>query len=117
MRLNLAKKQYARDLRKNQTDVEKLLWYRLRNRQIADSKFKRQQVIEDYIVDFVNFDKKIIVELDGGQHNTETNIEYDRKRTEYLEKNGFKVLRFWNNEVTKNMEGVLERIHEEVIKP
>jgi very-short-patch-repair endonuclease len=99
---------FARELRNNSTDTERLLWRFLRNRQIEGVKFRRQQPIEAYIVDFVSFDKKIVIELDGGQHGE--NRQHDRQRDACLQANGFVVLRFWNNEVRENTEGVLEAI-------
>lgn len=100
----------ARKLRSNTTDVEQILWFRLRNRQIEGVKFRRQHVINHFIVDFVSVEKKLIIEIDGGQHNQDTNKKEDEKRTLFLQKKGFKVLRFWNNELLENIEGVLERI-------
>ena len=99
---------FAKDLRNNSTDAERLLWRYLRNSQLAGVKFRRQQTIETYIVDFVSFDKRIIIELDGSQHAE--NTEYDEQRDTCLRKNGFVVLRFWNNDVLENIEGVLEVI-------
>jgi len=101
-------KEKARELRKNQTDAEKLLWHHLRNRRMAGYKFRRQHSIPPYIVDFVCIDKKLILEIDGGQHSL--NKEEDNKRTAYLESKGFKVFRFWNNQVSNETESVLEVI-------
>ena len=98
----------AKALRKRSTDAEVLLWRKLKARQLEGIKFRRQQPIEDFIVDFVSFEKRIIIELDGGQHAMDKDI--DRKRDEFFEENGFTVLRFWNNEVLENLEGVLERV-------
>ncbi|MFZ3209543.1 MAG: DUF559 domain-containing protein [Geobacteraceae bacterium] len=103
-------KERARGLRNNCTDAERVLWRHLRSSQIEGVKFRRQQPIEDYIVDFVSFFPKLIIELDGGQHSR--NQEYDEKRDTCLRKNGFNVLRFWNNEVNENIEGVLEVIRQ-----
>ncbi|MEN8261942.1 MAG: endonuclease domain-containing protein [Nitrospirota bacterium] len=102
----------SRNLRKQQTDAERLLWNKLRAKQINNVKFRRQQPIGKYIVDFVSFEKKIIIEVDGGQHMDNSK---DRGRDEWLEKEGFKVLRFWNNEILLNMEGALEVIRERCI--
>ena len=102
----------SRALRKEQTDVERLLWSRLRNRQLNQIKFRRQQPIGSYIVDFVSFDKMLIIEIDGGQHNEFNNKAQDEQRTNYLENGGFKVIRFWNNDVLQNLDGVLIRIGE-----
>ena len=100
----------ARELRKQTTDAERLLWYYLRRRGMEKVKFRRQQPIENYIVDFVTFEKKVIIELDGGQHAAQT--EEDRKRDLFLTEQGFKVLRFWNHEFLRNKEGVLEVIRQ-----
>jgi very-short-patch-repair endonuclease len=77
--------------------------------------FRRQQPIENYIVDFVCFDKRIIIEVDGGQHSV--NKDSDSVRDEYLKSNGFDVLRFWNNEIFENLNGVLEVIKNKVLTP
>ena len=104
----------ARNLRKNSTIQERRLWNLLKNRQFHNLKFKRQQPIGDYIVDFICKEAKIIIEIDGGQHNEPENIEYDKTRTEYLNTLGYKVIRFWNNEIYENIEGVLLRLKEEI---
>ena len=103
---------FARDLRQKFTDAEKALWMKLRNRQLEAVKFRRQQPIGSYIVDFVSFERKLIIEIDGGQHNEEMTKERDEERTMRLEERGYRVMRFWNNEVLTNAEGVLERIRE-----
>jgi isoleucyl-tRNA synthetase/very-short-patch-repair endonuclease len=100
----------AKNLRKNDTDLEHKLWQAIRNRQINNCKFRRQHQIDNYIVDFVCLEKQLIIELDGSQHAFEKNKKYDELRTKYLEKKGFKVLRFWNNEIFENFNGVLEKI-------
>ncbi len=105
---------FARELRNNSTDAERILWRYLKNSQIEGVKFRRQQPIEAYIVDFVSFDKRIVIELDGGQHAE--NEEYDKQRDACLYANGFVVLRFWNNEVIENIEGVLEVIRERCLR-
>ena len=97
-------------LRTRPTDAEQLLWRHLRMKQMEGLKFRRQQPIDNYIVDFVCFDNRIIIEVDGGQHAAEHNK--DRERDSYLQQFGFKVLRFWNNEVLQNTNGVLEIIRE-----
>jgi very-short-patch-repair endonuclease len=103
---------FARDLRQKFTDAEKALWMKLRNRQLEGVKFRRQQPIGSYIVDFVSFERKLVIEIDGGQHNEERTKERDEERTMRLEERGYRVMRFWNNEVLTNAEGVLERIRE-----
>jgi len=100
--------QYAKQLRKNSTKAEVSLWCRLRANQIHGIKFRRQQPREGYIVDFVSFEKRIIIELDGGQHQMQK--KKDSKRDRFLAESGFNVLRFWNNDVFENLEGVLEVI-------
>lgn len=102
----------AKELRKNSTDAEKTLWNELRGRRFDNYKFRRQHDIDKYIVDFVCLDKKLIIELDGGQHNEESNLSYDEERTKYLEEKGYAVIRFWNNDINENLEGVLEVIKE-----
>ncbi len=94
----------AKHLRKNATDAERLLWYHLRRYQINGHKFRRQQPLGTYIVDFACFEKKLIIELDGGQHSQQA--DYDTTRTEWLESQGFRVLRFWNNQVMKETDAV-----------
>ena len=101
-------KQFARTLRKHQTDAEKLLWSRLKNRQLEGRKFRRQQVIGSYIADFLCLEPKLVVELDGGQHVEQK--EKDEQRTRYLQSLGYRVLRFWNHEVRREPDAVLEAI-------
>ena len=105
----------AKDLRKRSTEAEKLVWYRLRLKQLNGNKFRRQEPIGNYIVDFVCYEKKIVIELDGGQHAIEK--RKDDERDGWLKGQGFKVLRFWDNEVLKNIEGVMEVIRENCISP
>ncbi len=107
-------KTIARELRKRSTDAEKLLWKYLRLKQLEGLKFRRQQPIDNYIVDFVCFEKRIIIEIDGGQHSVEK--EKDRERDNYLKKRGFEVVRFWNNEGLTGIEGVLEVIRRNYLK-
>jgi len=97
---------FARELRQKQTDAEKTLWMRLRNRQLQGVKFRRQQPIDPY------FERKLIIEIDGGQHDEETIKERDEERTTRLKEKGYRIIRFWNNEVLTNLEGILERIRE-----
>jgi len=101
-----ARVSFARKLRRNQTDAERVLWFRLRDRRLNGLKFQRQVPIDKYIVDFCCADARLIVELDGGQHamRDETN------RPAVLEGMGYLLLRFWNNDVLQNTDGVLEEI-------
>ncbi len=103
----------SRQLRRNATEAEQKLWQHLRNRQAAGAKFRRQVPVDRYVVDFLCENAKIIVELDGGQHQHE--VVYDQRRTAVLESYGYIVLRYWNNQVMENIAGVLQEI-EDVIK-
>ncbi len=98
----------ARMLRKRSTDAERLLWQHLRARQLDGLKFRRQQPIGNAVVDFVCFERRVIVELDGGQHALQE--KQDKEREAELADSGLKVLRFWNTEVLTNLDGVLEEI-------
>jgi very-short-patch-repair endonuclease len=99
---------FARELRKNMTPAESRLWEALRHRQVLGYKFRRQAPIGPYIVDFVCFEKKVVVELDG-VHHTQT-VELDDERTRWLASQGFRVLRFVNSEVLQCMDNVKESI-------
>jgi very-short-patch-repair endonuclease len=96
----------ARNLRRKESDAERKLWYKLRSRQFENLKFRRQHPIGKYIVDFVSLETKIVVEVDGGQHNEPGNMEKDEQRTAWLENEGYHVIRFWNNDVLLNIDGV-----------
>ena len=106
-------KSQARALRKNPTEAERTLWKHLRLRQLVGRKFRRQQPLGDHVVDFVCFEKKVIVELDGGQHAEQ--VAPDAQRTAWLGAQGFRVLRFWNHEVLRDMEAVKEAIREALL--
>ena len=96
----------SRALRRNSTDAERKLWNVLRSRQLCGFKFRQQAEIEGYIVDFLCPERRLIIEVDGGQHSPER----DATRTAYLESQGFRVIRFWNNEVLQNIDGVWSAI-------
>lgn len=102
-------KQLARKLRRQSTDAEKLLWYHLRAHRMAGFKFRRQFIIEPYIVDFACLEAKLIVEADGGQHVTQQ--KEDAARTAKLERLGYRVLRFWNHEILNDTQSVLAHVH------
>jgi very-short-patch-repair endonuclease len=102
----------VRRLRRRQSDAEEKLWLNLRNRQLNGLKFRRQQSLGNYIVDFISFDVKLIIEVDDGQHNETVTTEKDEQRTKWLEGKGYQVIRFWNNDVLENVEGVLTKIRE-----
>ena len=101
----------ARTLRSHQTDAEKKLWGYLRDRRLDGVKFRRQHPFPPYILDFYAEEHKLAVELDGSQHGLEQNKNKDAIRTKYLNKHGIQVLRFWNNDVLTNIEGILETIY------
>ena len=96
----------VRNLRRKESDAERKLWSKLRSRQFINLKFRRQHPIGKYIVDFVSLEKKIVVEVDGGQHNEPGNMEKDEQRTTWLENEGYHVIRFWNSDVLLNIDGV-----------
>ncbi|MGD0026193.1 MAG: endonuclease domain-containing protein [Xanthobacteraceae bacterium] len=98
----------ARRLRRNQTDAERKLWFVLRDRRLGGWKFRRQFPIDRFVVDFFCADAHLIIELDGGQHAVRTDA--DASRTRILEAMGYFVLRFWNNDVMRNIDGVVEEI-------
>ena len=104
-------KELARDLRKNMTDAERRVWSKIRRKQLKEFQFYRQKNIGDYIVDFYCPAAKLIVEIDGGQHYSEENIKKDEARDKFLSDLGFRVLRFSNSDVFKNIEGVVEEIY------
>ncbi|NCC22063.1 MAG: primosomal protein N' [Alphaproteobacteria bacterium] len=107
--------QFARQLRRDQTEVETKLWYALRDRRFQGAKFRRQFEIHPYITDFACPEAKLVVELDGGQHDPDDVRE--RERTDFIERHGFRVIRFWNNEVNENFEGVMQVIAEALLCP
>lgn len=107
-------KQFGRDLRKNQTQAEQVLWARIRRKQILNVQFYRQKPIDRYIVDFYCAAARLVIELDGSQHYTPDAMAYDAKRTELLESLGLKVIRFANHRVFFDVESVLAVIHAEV---
>ena len=98
----------ARRLRRELTDAEKKLWARLRSRQLCGAKFRRQHPIGSYIADFCCVERGLVVELDGGQHSSQ--IQADQRRTAFIERQGYRVVRFWDNEILSDAEAVLERI-------
>jgi len=101
---------FAKHLRANATGAERLLWSRLRSRQLGGFRFRRQRPIGNYICDFACLSESVVVKLDGSQHVD--NANYDAKRDAFLRSNGFRVLRFWNGDVMERLETVLETIHE-----
>lgn len=98
----------ARILRKRPTEAERFLWRRLRGRQVHGFKFRRQFPIGEFVLDFVCLERKLAVELDGGQHAFQ--VEYDADRSTWLQEQGFQVLRFWNSQVFRETDAVLRDI-------
>jgi very-short-patch-repair endonuclease len=102
----------ARELRKNMTDAERLLWSKIRGRQINNLQFYRQRIIGDYIVDFYCPKRSLVIEVDGGQHYIPDGQNSDQKRDEHLKLLGLNVVRFSNIEVLKNIDGVIQKVQE-----
>ena len=100
----------ARKLRSNMTEAEKCLWRKLRELNQQGRHFRRQAPLGEFIVDFCEHAARLVIEVDGWQHNSEEGIANDRQRTSALERAGYRVVRFWNNEVLENTEGVLQQI-------
>ena len=101
-------RQLAKALRQRMTDAERLLWRHLRNRELGGWKFRRQYQVGPFIVDFICVEKNVVIEVDGGQHAE--NEVLDLQRSAYLNKMGYRVLRFWNNDVLQETEAVLTAI-------
>ena len=106
---------HAKRLRSHQTEAEQRLWYRLRGHRFMGLKFKRQKPVGRYVVDFICQERRLIVEVDGGQHADQT--EDDHERDTWLRERGYRVLRFWNHEVMQQFDGVLERIRLVALSP
>ncbi len=96
----------ARRLRRDQTDAERRLWRRLRARQLCGAKFRRQHPIGPYIADFCCLERRLVIELDGGQHA----LNVAQRRSEFLAGNGYRILRFWDNEVMEDIEAVIQHV-------
>jgi very-short-patch-repair endonuclease len=101
----------ARRLRAKSTETEILLWKRLRTIETEGTHFRRQVPIGPYVADFACMAARLVIELDGSQHNADANRARDESRTRWLESEGFRVIRFWNNDLTSNMDGVLETVY------
>ena len=100
----------ARELRRNMTEAEKFVWYRIRRCQLGGFKFRRQHPLGPFIVDFVCLERKLVLELDGGQHAEPERADYDARRSAWLKERGYRVYRIWNGIATSEWEGVAERI-------
>lgn len=108
---------FARELRKNSTPQERKLWSFLKSSKFYGLKFRRQFPIGEYITDLCCVKAKLIIELDGGQHNTPSVTDYDKKRDEFIKNSGYSVLRIWNNDVDNNLDGVGEKIYAMLTNP
>jgi very-short-patch-repair endonuclease len=104
----------AQRLRRELTDAERKLWWALRNRQVEGAKFRRQQPIGPFIADFVCQDSRLIIEADRGEH---AECPADERRTAFLESEGYRVLRFWNNDILNNLDGVIRAIADALSPP
>ena len=102
----------ARSLRRDQTDAERKLWRLLHSRRLAAAKFRRNHPIGQFFADFCCLKARVVIEVDGGQHADPGQAAYDRRRSAYLESQGFRVMRFWNEAILKESERVLEQIYE-----
>lgn len=100
--------EFAKSMRHTATDAEHLMWQILRAKRFMNLKFRRQHVIKPYIVDFYCHEIRLVIELDGSQHGTDDAIEYDAERTKFLEAFGLKVVRYWNYDVLRRTNVVLE---------
>ena len=100
----------AKELRQRQTEAERILWLKLRDKQLKGIKFRRQEPIGNYIVDFVSFEQRLIIEIDGSPHSEKQTKEKDIQRSLWLRGEGFRILRFWNSEISRDVEGVLTKI-------
>ena len=109
----ILEKKQLRALRNDATDAERQLWQHLRGRQLDNAKFRRQHPFGDYVLDFACLERKLAIELDGGQHASSR--EYDTVRSKNLEQAGFKVLRFWNHEVLEHASDVADAIYRELL--
>ena len=103
----------ARDLRKTMNVPERKLWRALSDRKAGGFRFRRQHPIGPYIADFVCLERRLVVEVDGGQHAGDDQIEHDRRRTEWLQAEGYGVIRFWSNDVMQSLDGVFQSILDE----
>jgi len=112
---NLVTQEHRRQLRNNSTDAERRLWFYLQNKQIDNTRWRRQYSVDQYILDFFSPELRLAIELDGGQHGESAQAAHDQIRTQFLSSQDIVVLRFWNNDVLKNIEGVVERIREVII--
>jgi len=110
VRLTSDTRNFARHLRRNQTDAERRIWRHLRGRRLLGLRFRRQHPIGPYFADFACLELRLVIELDGGQHADPRGREHDRARTAALEERGYSVVRFWDNDVLRDTQAVLATI-------
>jgi len=108
-------KTFARKLRKSETDAERKIWQQLRRRNLKGAKFRRQHRIGPYVIDFICINEKLIIELDGSQHQQQQ--DYDAQRTAFLEQSGYRVLRFWDDDVLLRTDDVMQAIFDTLGSP
>lgn len=108
-------KTFARKLRKSEADAERKIWQQLRSRNLSGAKFRRQHPIGPYIIDFICINEKLIIELDGSQHQQQR--DYDAERTAFLKQQGYRVLRFWDDDVLSRTEDVMQAIFDALGSP
>jgi len=108
-------KDFARKLRKSETDAERKIWQQLRSRNLNGAKFRRQYPVGPYVIDFICINEKLIIELDGSQHLQQRT--YDAQRTAFLEQAGYRVMRFWDNDVLLQTENVMQAIVDALANP
>lgn len=108
-------KTFARRLRKSETDAERKIWQQLRSRNLNNAKFRRQHPVGPYVVDFICINEKLVIELDGSQHQRQQ--DYDAERTTYLERAGYRVVRFWDDDVLLKTESVMQAIFDALGSP
>ncbi|WP_374528027.1 endonuclease domain-containing protein [Acinetobacter sp.] len=116
MKLDPKLLEFAKNMRSNATDAEHLMWQLLRAKRFMNLKFRRQHVIKPYIVDFYCHELGLVIELDGSQHGTGDAIEYDAERTKFLDALGLSVVRYWNYDVLRRTDVVLEDLWESCLK-
>jgi type I restriction enzyme M protein len=104
-------------MRHDSTDAEAKLWWMLRNRKLGGFKFRRQVPIGNYILDFYSHEGRLTIEADGGQHDDPAHHEYDTRRTEYLQREGIRILRFWDNDILRNTQAIKEEIYRVLTAP
>jgi len=110
-------KKHSQDLRKNMTDTERMIWLRIRAKQLQGYQFYRQKIIGNYIADFFSPRAKLVIEIDGGQHYSEEGLQKDKTRDDYFKNLGLKILRFSDRDAFENLDGLIREIYENLPSP